>query len=165
MNWRRGLFRLWIIGTALFVIAVAVISYSDIKAEFDAVALGEEWDASPFEIVVPQLCGEARGVVGVDYATDRRAPNFFDRFDEPNSSDTCWYAMSKFRPLYPEFKNMSDRELSRMLYTDRGIPIRIPSPWFTLGTWAGIASGVPLAVLILGASLVWAFSGFAVTRS
>jgi hypothetical protein len=38
MNWRRGLFRLWIVGTVLFVIAVAFISYGDIKGEFDAVA-------------------------------------------------------------------------------------------------------------------------------
>ena len=32
MNWRRGLFRLWIVGTALFVIAVAFICYSEIKS-------------------------------------------------------------------------------------------------------------------------------------
>src|SRR5262249_32751119 len=38
MNWRRGLFRLWIVGTALFVLAIAFVSYSEIKAEFDAVA-------------------------------------------------------------------------------------------------------------------------------
>jgi Fe-S-cluster-containing dehydrogenase component len=38
MNWRRGLFRLWIVGSALFVIAVAYVSYSDIKREFNAVA-------------------------------------------------------------------------------------------------------------------------------
>ena len=38
MNWRRGLFRLWIVGTALFAIAVAFISCSEIKAEFDAAA-------------------------------------------------------------------------------------------------------------------------------
>jgi hypothetical protein len=38
MNWRRGLFRLWIVGTALFVIAVAFISHSEIKAQFDAIA-------------------------------------------------------------------------------------------------------------------------------
>jgi hypothetical protein len=35
MNWRRGLFRLWIVGTALFVIAIAFISKSEIKAQFD----------------------------------------------------------------------------------------------------------------------------------
>jgi hypothetical protein len=39
MNWRRGLFRLWIVGSVLFVIvAVAVISYSEIKKQFDAIA-------------------------------------------------------------------------------------------------------------------------------
>jgi hypothetical protein len=38
MNWRRGLFRLWIVGSALFVIAVAFVGYSDIKAEFDRLA-------------------------------------------------------------------------------------------------------------------------------
>jgi len=32
MNWRRGLFRLWIVGSALFVIAVAFICYSEIKS-------------------------------------------------------------------------------------------------------------------------------------
>src|SRR3989440_10772679 len=45
MNWRRGLFRLWIVGAALFVIAVAAVSYSDIKAELDA--------ASIFEVKLP----------------------------------------------------------------------------------------------------------------
>jgi hypothetical protein len=34
MNFRRGLFPLWIIGSALFVHAVAFVSYSAIKAEF-----------------------------------------------------------------------------------------------------------------------------------
>ena len=32
MNWRRGLFRLWIVGSALFVLAVAFICYSEIKS-------------------------------------------------------------------------------------------------------------------------------------
>jgi len=39
MNWRRGLFRLWIVGTVLFVIAVAFVSYSEIKAQFDAISV------------------------------------------------------------------------------------------------------------------------------
>ena len=38
MNWRRGLFRLWIVGTVLFVIAVAFVSYGEIKEQFDAIA-------------------------------------------------------------------------------------------------------------------------------
>jgi hypothetical protein len=38
MNWRRGLFRLWIVGAAIFVIAVAAISYSSFEAEFSQAA-------------------------------------------------------------------------------------------------------------------------------
>jgi hypothetical protein len=32
MNWRRWLLRLWIVGSALFVIAFAFICYSEIKS-------------------------------------------------------------------------------------------------------------------------------------
>ena len=32
--------------------------------------------------------------------------------------------------------------------------IRVPNPWATLGTWAGIAFGIPLAILALGSSLL-----------
>jgi len=39
------------------------------------------------------------------------------------------------------------------------------NPWATLGMWASIAFGIPLVVLALGASLVWALSGFAAKRS
>jgi hypothetical protein len=38
MNWQRGLFRLWIVGAALFVLAIAFISYGEIKRQFDAIA-------------------------------------------------------------------------------------------------------------------------------
>jgi hypothetical protein len=38
MNLRRGLFRLWIVGSALFVLAVAFLNYSDIEEEFEDAA-------------------------------------------------------------------------------------------------------------------------------
>ena len=98
MNWRRGLFRLWIVGTALFVLAVAFVSYTEIKEQFDAAA-----------------------------AIAAERPN---------------------RPL-----------------TDAEVGIGGPAPWTILAMCAGIALGIPLAVLALGASLVWAFSGFAAKRS
>ena len=34
MNLRRGLFRLWIVGAALWVLAVAFFNYPSIQAEF-----------------------------------------------------------------------------------------------------------------------------------
>jgi hypothetical protein len=158
MNWRRGLIRLWIVGTVLFVLAVAFVSYSEIKAQFNATAL-QNWAEANDALLVPQLCGDARGVAGTDYSTQQeRHPG--DPYAKP-----CWYAISKFRPLYPEYNNMSDKELSRKLYAEHDVPIRdLPNPWMTLGMWAAIAFGIPLVVLILGSSLVWAFSGFAAKR-
>jgi hypothetical protein len=72
----------------------------------------------------------------------------------------------KFRRNYPEYNDLSDNELTRKLYTARGVEFHdLPKPWVTLGTWAAIALGIPLVVLVLGSSLVWAFSGFAAKRS
>jgi len=162
MNLRRGLFRLWLVGSALFVLAVAFFSYGEIKRQFDATAL-TRWVEANDALLVPQLCGEARGVAGTDYSIGNQ--KLSNPSQKPNFFETCWYAISKFRPLYPEYKDVSDKELSRKLYADHGIPIRdLPNPWATLGTWAGIAFGIPLVVLALGASLLWALSGFAAER-
>jgi hypothetical protein len=161
VNWRRGLFRLWIIGAALFVLGTAFISYGEIKMQFEALA---GWNAKPagFENFVPQLCGDARGIAGTDYSVqERRPPGPWDEYKKPNPFDNCWYIMSAFRRLYPEYNNRSDNELIRTLYPDHGIPDPIPNPWRAIGMWAGIAFGIPLSVLILGACLGWALAGFA----
>jgi hypothetical protein len=110
MNWRRGLFRLWIVGSALFVIAVAFVSYSEIKEEFE--------DAASASASV----------------TDRPVTR--------QDSVDPWAEFSPRRPV-------TDPALIKRLN-------RTPNPWATLG--------IPLVVLVLGASLVWAFSGFAVKR-
>ena len=149
----------------LFVLVVAFISYSDIKQQFEETAL-QQYLETKVELLVPQLCGKARGVAGTDYSTKLRSePGPWDEYAKPNYFENCWYAMSKFRPLYPEYNGISDKELTRKLYSDHGVPIRdLPNPWVTLGTWTAIAFGIPLVVLVVGASLVWAFSGFAATR-
>jgi hypothetical protein len=148
---------LWIVGSALFVLALAFVSYSEIKKQFDETALMRRMEDDP--LLVPQLCGDARGVAGTDYSIENSTP--LRENGKPNVFATCWYEIPKFRPLYPEYKDVSDKELLRKLYADHGVPIRDPAnPWKTLGAWASIAFGIPLAVLVLGASLVWAFSGF-----
>jgi hypothetical protein len=35
MNWRRGCFRLWVVGSALFVVAVAAVTSHEIKTLFE----------------------------------------------------------------------------------------------------------------------------------
>jgi hypothetical protein len=158
----RGFFRLWVLGSILFVLAVASVAYSEIKAQFDAVAV-VTWAEQNSVLLIPQLCGNARGVAGIDYPTkEGQNPGPWDAYANPNPFDNCWYAISNFRLLYPEFNNLSDKDLSSKLYVDHGIPIRdLPNPWITLVSWAGIAFMIPLAALILGGALGWALKGFA----
>ena len=59
MNWRRGLFRLWIAGVTLFLIAAASISSSGINKQFP-VALKEHTFGG--ELLVPQLCFNAEAL-------------------------------------------------------------------------------------------------------
>jgi hypothetical protein len=76
MNWRRGLFRLWLVGAALFVIVVAGISYSEIKTQFDRPV--------KTELFMPVLCGQARGEAGTDYAIKEKGkPGPWDRYTQP----------------------------------------------------------------------------------
>jgi hypothetical protein len=119
MNWRRGLFRLWIVGAALFVIAVAFVSYSEIKQHFDTALK----PTTTFEVQAPD--GRTFDIQAPDMET----------------------AKAMVRTLAEGF-----------------IIDKPPNPWATLGMWAAIAFGIPLVVLVLGASLVWAFSGFAAKR-
>jgi hypothetical protein len=161
MNWRRGLFRLWIVGAVLFVFAITLVSYGVIKQQFEETGF-QQWAEAHSEMVLPVLCGNVRGVAGTDYSTKQgQTPGPWDIYSKPNPYDNCWYTMSEFRALFPEYNDLSDNELSRKLYADHGVPTRdLPNPWVTLATWASIALGIPLVVLVLGASLAWAFSGF-----
>jgi hypothetical protein len=106
----RNVFRLWIIGTALFVISVAFLGYRDVQKEFDELAILRELKG---ETVVPVLCGEARGIAGEDYT---------------NNQEVCWYAISRFRVLYPEHNEQSDEALARKLYAARGVDLHFPPP-------------------------------------
>jgi hypothetical protein len=155
------------VGTALFVLTISVISYGELKTQFEEAALQANSDARD-ELLVPQLCGNARGLAGKDYTTELgSSPGPGDTNPKPNPFENCWYAISKFRALYPEFQdlNLSDKDLSKKLYADHGVPLReAPNPWVTLGTWASFAFGIPLLVLLLGASLAWAFAGFSTKR-
>ena len=110
MNLRRGLFRLWLVGSVLFVLAVAFVNYSDIEEEFE--------DATS---VIFQPVPD---------------PEVIKRFQEGT--------------LQP----VTDPALIKRLE-------RTPNPWASLARVAAIALGIPLAVLALGASLLWALFGFA----
>ena len=149
MNVRRGMFRLWAIGSVLFAIAVGAVSYSSITAEFRNA--NTDWDTEAAKFggysLLPADCSKARGVAGTDYTYSK-------------NDALCWYKTEDFRRLYPEYKDLSDAVLSEKVYAKAGQPLRHFHPWIKVMTTAGMAFSVPLAVLALGFSLFWAFAGF-----
>jgi len=161
MNWRRGLFRLWIVGTVLFVLAVAFVSYSEIKAQFDAVASRES----------ASIQGEFADWVHQRFYSDMPREQFDKKITalKPTAQLEAIIANLDTSRPYDEWTNDELRAylLYRIIEPNR--MIGTPSLWATYGKWAiiraSIAFGIPLAVLVLGASLVWAFSGFAAKQS
>jgi len=72
----------------------------------------------------------------------------------------CWYKREDFRRLYPEYKDLSDKVVSEKLYEKAGQPLKHIHPWEGVMKAAVVGLAVPLAVLGLGWSLLWAFAGF-----
>jgi hypothetical protein len=151
MNWRRGLFRLWIVGSALFVLAVAFVSYSSIKSEFDAVAKKPDLAAS----------AELADEVYRRFYSDMPREQFDKKTSDPKVIARLEAIIAKIEPSRPLSQWTEDELLAVLTLPDTGRA----HPWTTVGMWAGIAFGIPLVVLVLGSSLVWAFSGFAAKRN
>jgi hypothetical protein len=130
------------------MIGVTTVSYSDIHTEFRNAYT--DWDALAAKYggssLLPADCAKVRGTLGIDYTR--------------NEDGLCWYEFSKFRLLYPEYKDVSDKELSKRLYAKAGKPLIGLHPWVKLAKTVTIAIGVPLAFLALGWSLFWALAGF-----
>ena len=166
MNWRRGLFRLWIVGSALFVLAVAFVSYTEIKADFDVVARASKPEVtSSFIAEFRQQYPEYNSLTDAQlleavyekFFSDMPREQFEKQVSEKISASN---KAVKFQGQLHEFPaDFTDEQIATALKST------IKNPWATLGVWVSIAFGIPLAVLVLGASLVWAFSGFAAKRS
>lgn len=153
MDLKRGLFRLWLVLTGLFVIAVAAFSYERLKSDFEANAVLSLLKND--DILVPVPCSRASGVEGQDYKA-------YSLDWEPSRS-ACFYKLAVYRRLFPADKAVSDDDLSERLNTEIGTPKpkgRKIDPWGDLLALVAFAIGYPLAILAAGSSLYWAFAGF-----
>jgi hypothetical protein len=147
MNIRRGTFRVWLVLSAIFVIVIGAMNFAGIQEEFTHAYyednMAKKWGWAE---LLPVNCAETRGSQGSDYTR--------------NQDGLCWYEIGKFRALYPEYKDISNKDLSKTLHEKAGKPLTEYHPWLMTITITSIALGVPLAVFILGYSLLWALAGF-----
>jgi hypothetical protein len=153
MNVRRGLFRLWVVATAGYLLLAAAYFFRNVREEFAAAALFRH-GLTRFgdEALVPVPCAQARGKEGVDFSKLI--------YPEHGNKIICWYSRSKVRTLFPEYSDLSDGDLTNRAYKKAGIERSLPHPWTTLMKSAGLLLLPPLVLLLVGWSLVWAFAGF-----
>jgi hypothetical protein len=166
MNWRRGLFRLWTVGAVVFAIAVGCVSYSGIKAEFDAVAskpgAAMASSLSQFRQQHPEYTGlndaQLADAVHKHFYSDMPREEFAKKLAEKIAASKT--KIVEFQGHLHQFPaNVSDQEIETALKST------MDNPWASVGVAVAIAFGTPLVVLVFGASLVWAFSGFSTQRS
>ena len=150
MNFQRGFFRLWLVLSILFVLGTAAVFYRDVRSGLEIAVT--TW---PGHFLVPVPCSGARGKAGTDYEV----------FDDPSTPIKCWYQIPKFRALFPEYKDLTDDQLSDRLYQKAGIQ-KTPrtSPWTLIMRAVSLAIGVPLIVLAAGSALGRSFVGFSGSR-
>ena len=99
--------------TVLYLVCLSLIVGTPVKSSYVAISDPgrEQW--------VPINCTRSRGTYG-DY-TPFSAPG-------PNGPSYCHYPLSRFRALFPEYDDMSDRRLIAMLDQQVGKPPRqLPS--------------------------------------
>jgi hypothetical protein len=152
MNFRQGFFRIWVVGSVLFIGVVGVISYDKVSNEFNRAAMDF---SSQGILLLPVDCKEARGTAKVDYSPPEGPWTAYT----PRANQ-CWYQIGALRRLYPEYKDLSEDAISDRLYKKAGIELDPARPWAMLGWAVLIALGIPASVLLLGAALGWALSGF-----
>jgi hypothetical protein len=141
-------------------------TYSEIKEQYDAIAIASKPQvASSFIEEFRQQYPEYNNLTD-DQLSDAVYKKFYsdmprEQFEKQVSEKiSASKKIVKFKGQLHTFPaDFTDEEIATALKST------IPNPWATLGVWSGIAFGIPLVVLVLGASLVWAFSGFAAKRS
>ena len=157
MKWSRGLFRLWLVSTLLWIAIVGVASRTQIRAAFSKAEEAKQWDAVG-TTMLPVNCNAAKGKEGTDFKKEEAGP-WIDFRPDPKVR-LCWYEASNFRPLFPEYADLSDRELEDKLYAAANLPVSTPHPWGDLASVIAAALGPPVLVLVLGGALMWALKGF-----
>lgn len=158
VNWKLGFLRAWVIFSVAVASVVIAGSYSRIAEEFRLASDSEEYAKSSI-LLLPLDCRQARGKDDEDYKKEQDGPWIGYRSDP--QLRLCWYKEPKLRTLYPEYKDVEAKQLSKSLYTKAGRPTREFHPWREVGELLAIIVGICGGVFLIGASIYWVLAGFA----
>lgn len=91
MNFRRGLFRIWLIFSLLFACTVFLIQFDDIYSEFVSSAQTKQWkERADVDLLLPIVRKDARGAEGSDYNCDVTTNgNVFQAAPCKNGAQAC----------------------------------------------------------------------------
>jgi len=143
MNISRGLFRLWITFAIIFIFAAIMLNFDNLKYP------KTKFDLTTATLMLPVDCALARG---------KRGKNYINNLE----GGYCWYKISEFRKLFPEYKDLPDEKLSEQLY--RSVK-RKSEPdnhlfWNAIHNVLIYGFGIPILLLVLGFCLKWVIAGF-----
>jgi len=168
MNIKRGMYRVWIVLSLIFVVIVIAASWQNLHTQYNN-AFHPFWKNDI--LLVPINCDEARGD-NKDYRKEDKPWQLnWERTPKVGSLvNLCWYEMSRFRQLYTEYNMLSDEELSQKLY--KAVSIHTKNSgyiakefWQSLMQTIAFAIGSPFLVLFSGYALSWVLRGFKVSTS
>ena len=140
---KEGLFRLWVISAILFLAAAGAFFFRPVMAEFDKAGFAKSIQGSPVPML-PVACDGARGIKGRDFLTGWNGA-------------ICWYDIGKFRLLYPEYKDLPDAELARLMAQRAGWKPDQIRPWVSLAKVTAFIVAIPLVVLGWGWAVIRLF--------
>lgn len=156
MNIRTGLLRLWVVATLIWVPAIIVTNWTNIRQD-EAWAPQPRLDNNPFA-QLPVPCTDARGVKGEDYIV-RDAAEPWNRYR--NTLGACWYTQNHLRELYPEYADVPYAALRGRLYEQLGWEQAAERGNLENTTTAALRALLPpLGVLLLAYLVMWVFAGF-----
>ncbi|KQZ47447.1 hypothetical protein [Ensifer sp. Root558] len=156
MNIKRGMFRLWLVFSVLWIASMTVIWWPDIQR--DTWTIGDRWWEADALANLPVRCEYARGAINADYRIGVAAEPW-NQHRAP--SQACWYSEKRFRALWPEYADLDHASLSNKLYQSLGWTPQIEEDRFERTKRAMFFAFIPpILLLAIGSALFWALSGF-----
>ena len=153
MNIKRGLFRIWVLLTVFFVLAMVGIGYGEVVQQLERQA--EETYVNEHKTpLLPVVCYKARGQHGADY----QWPPGRESQEDYRS---CWYELTAFRRNFPEYGDIPDAALVEKTRKEAYFGVYPSHPWTVAGQFLLAAVAIPLGILLVGSAIYWALAGFA----